>query len=341
MTSSARLERPNTGQESMDFWVDEAIWGHRLHDEQSPWLTILECLGVAYSELGKGRAFEETSGRRLSYTPMLQLRLRNILFNNPKLQLIALRFSNSDEAWKEWREEMSRSCGGIVEPDFQYLAHHFHSFKDFATVVQFLRTSSVEGANNKRWSSQFVFPFGPSALYEDLNVKPGGGTSNDRRFFARSGELLYLMLCRSGRAAEIRDAIKSRFFDNTRQYARLISVLQGPDEFSKSEHPGAYLPYLSLPDYGDLAADWLALLSRALPNYDVLPHLVAITGLHLLLYFLRRAHLECGETSPLTLVAEIVAASRTKVRDLSCDSYAHNNQLPQRALEALDRKSVV
>ena len=24
------------------FWIDEAIWGHRLHDEQTPWLTLLE-----------------------------------------------------------------------------------------------------------------------------------------------------------------------------------------------------------------------------------------------------------------------------------------------------------
>ena len=22
-----------------EMWIDEAIWGHRLHDEQSPWLT--------------------------------------------------------------------------------------------------------------------------------------------------------------------------------------------------------------------------------------------------------------------------------------------------------------
>jgi hypothetical protein len=340
MSMVERLERPNTGQEAMDFWIDEAIWGHRLHDEQSPWLTVLECLGVAYSEFGKGRAFEEPATRRLTYTPMQQLRLRNILFNSPKLQLIAMRYSNSDEAWKVWREEMSRSCGGISDPDFTYLAKHFHSFRDFVTIVQFLRASSVEGANNKRWSSQFVFPFGPEALYEDLNVKPGGGSSNDRRFFARSGELLYLMLCRSGRGSEIRKAIESRFFDRTRPYARLIGVLQGPDELSKSERPGAYLPYASLPDYADLAADWIALLSRSLPSYDVLPHLVTITGLHLSLYFLRRAHQECGEASPLSLVCEIVAPVRTKVRDLSCDSYAHNNQLPQRALESYVQKTV-
>ena len=36
-------------------WVDEAIWGHRLHDEQTPWLTLLEFLGVLLAENGHGR----------------------------------------------------------------------------------------------------------------------------------------------------------------------------------------------------------------------------------------------------------------------------------------------
>lgn len=333
MTTVARLPRPQLSNEPMEFWVDEAIWGHRLHDEQSPWLTLLECFGVAYSEFGRGKAFEEPADRRLTYTPSVQLRLRNILFNNPKMQLIAQRTPNSRAAWKEWQDEMARVSGGLPEPDFSYLSGHFQDFREFTAIVQFLRASAVEGANNKRWSSQFIFPFGPSALYEDLNVKPSG-SSNDRRFFGRTGELLYLMLCRSGRGPEIRDAIAPRFFDKTRPYARLVAVLQGGDEAGKNPKRAGYLPYASLPEYQRLADDWLAILSRPLPSYDALPHLVNITGLHLLLYFLRRAHEECGESRPLSLVAEIVAPGRTIVRDLSCDSYDNNNQLPRRAVEA-------
>ena len=33
-----------------DMWVDEAIWGHRLYDEQTPWLALLEFLNVLRSE---------------------------------------------------------------------------------------------------------------------------------------------------------------------------------------------------------------------------------------------------------------------------------------------------
>jgi hypothetical protein len=43
-------------------WVDEAIWGHRYHDEQNPWLTFLEFLNVFAHEKDKGRAFDEVNG---------------------------------------------------------------------------------------------------------------------------------------------------------------------------------------------------------------------------------------------------------------------------------------
>jgi len=65
-------------------WVDESIWGHRLHDEQSPWLVFLEFMNVFFHEDINGSAFTETSGyNTLSYRPYKRLYLRNILFNNP------------------------------------------------------------------------------------------------------------------------------------------------------------------------------------------------------------------------------------------------------------------
>lgn len=331
----SRLERPHFASgDAPSLWADEAIWGHRLYDEQTPWLSILECLGIAHAEErhGAGRAFQEPSNRRLTYTPLIQLRLRNILFNSPKLALIAERGGADDACWRMWEEEMRETAGGIADPDFAYVRRHFQSFRDFASVVQFLRTSTVEGANNKRWSSQFLFPFGPSALYEDLSVT-GASVSTDRRFFGRTGELLYLMLSRSGRGAEVREAVSRRFLDRSLTYNRLVAVLQGQDEEGRNPRSGAYLPYESLPEFRQLADDWLAILGRTLPGYDALPHLVTITGLHLLLYLLRRAHSEAGDAAPLTLVSEIVSAKRTVVRDLSADSFAHNNLLPQRALE--------
>ena len=41
-----------------DMWVDEAIWGHRLYDEETPWLAFLEFLNVLGSEDHDSRAFQ-------------------------------------------------------------------------------------------------------------------------------------------------------------------------------------------------------------------------------------------------------------------------------------------
>ena len=48
------LPIPATFDQSSSMWVDEAIWGHRLYDEQSPWMVLLEFLNVFHYEVGKG-----------------------------------------------------------------------------------------------------------------------------------------------------------------------------------------------------------------------------------------------------------------------------------------------
>lgn len=329
----APLPPPVDRSRQIELWVDEAIWGHRLYDEQVPWLAFLECLGVAFAEHREGRLFEEPLDRRLTYRPAVQLRLRNILFNNPRITLIAESGGDDESCWRRWFEEMAHESGGIQDPKYEYLRRHFRSFRDFATVVDFVRASTIEGTNNKRWTSQFLFPFGPSAVYEDVDAKKTSYTL-DRRFFQRTGELLYLMLARSGRGIEVRAQVERRLLDPNLPFARLIEVLQGGDQLCESPKAGAYLPFAEREEYGRLAADWLALFARALPGYDVLPHLVTMTGLNLLLYFLQRAREEAGDSGRPALVLEIVSARRTVVRDLSADSYSFNNLLPQRALEA-------
>ncbi|WP_454017699.1 hypothetical protein [Azospirillum sp. Marseille-Q6669] len=320
-----------------DFWIDEAIWGHRLYDEQTPWLTFLEFLTVLLAEHRAGRAFREAGLNSLSYRPQLQLRLRNLVFNNPHIMTVLAEDRADDAAWSIWLEKMAETAGGLEKPDFTYLRNHFESFQDFAAVISFLQGSAIEGSSNKRWSSKFVFPFGPNALYEDANVKPQGSVSNDRRFFARTGELLYLMLCRSRDADALRGLLISRFLENPAPYDSMARALQGEPQSAKAERAGAYLPCSSHPLFDRLAEDWLAILSLPIPAYDAIPHLVTMTGLNLILYQLERAR-EVLDHEPVRLVCEIVSPKKSVVRDLSADSYQRNNVLPQQAVERFVRR---
>lgn len=319
------------------FWIDEAIWGHRLHDEQTPWLTFLEFLTVFLAESRAGRGLREEAMNSLSYKPQLQLRLRNLVFNNPHITTIQQEERPDDTAWALWLEKMAETAGGLEKADFTYLRDRFETFQDFAAVITFLQGSAIEGSSNKRWSSKFVFPFGQHSLYEDISVSPSGGLTNDRRFFARSGEILYLMLCRSKHADRLRSLLVTRFLENAAPYDGMVSALQGEPQLARAERGGAFLPCSSHPVFDRLAEDWIAILSLPIPAYDAIPHLVATTGLNLVLYQLDRAA-EVLERPRPTIVCEIVSFKRSVLRDLSADSYQHNNLLPQEALERYVRK---
>ncbi|SEG64596.1 hypothetical protein SAMN04488144_13243 [Methylobacterium sp. 190mf] len=328
------LNRPTELEERSGpaFWVDEAIWGHRLHDEQSPWLTFLEFMTVLLAEHREGRALREGRPNSLSYKPQLQLRLRNLVFNNPHVATVQADSRSEEAAWALWFEKMTESAGGLDKPDFTYLRDRFESFDDFAAVLRFLQSSAIDGTSNKRWSSKFVFPFGPNSLFEDLNVKPGGSVSNDRRFFARTGELLYLMLARSDRAEDLRNVLVTRFLEEPSPYDGMARALQGECMLAKAERAGAYLPCKSHSIFNRLAADWLSILSLPIPVHDAIPHIVTMTGLNLILYQLDRARELLGRPS-ISMVCEIVSPKKSVVRDLSADSYQQNNMLPQQAIE--------
>ena len=178
---------------SVDFCVDENIWGHRVYDEQLPHLTVLEFLGVLGSNLNKPLRPHEGLGGAVQFRPQRQVRLRGLLFNNPYVESIAESKLPDEEKWRHWIDkfDQGKTGNGDTAGDIAYLRQSFTSFDDFAKAIELLRSSSFESRSNKRWSSKFVFPFGPDALYEDLQIDAKGNMSNDRRFFARTGELLY------------------------------------------------------------------------------------------------------------------------------------------------------
>lgn len=319
---------------SVDFCVDENIWGHRLYDEQLPHLTVLEFLGALGSNLENPLRPHEGPNGTFRFQPQRQIRLRGLLFNNPYVEPISAGAHADGEKWRQWFERFSQGKTGNGDDDMFYLRRSFSSFDDFAKAIELLRSSSFESRSNKRWSSKFVFPFGPDALYEDLQIDSKGNMSNDRRFFARTGELLYLMLTRATRGAELGEILAKRLFDREAPMNRLARALQGAPQRADDSKQSGYLPESSNPRFDQTCDDWLKILDRDMPIYDALEHLIAITGLNMLLYFLERAKRVAGDDEPVEIVCEVVSRTRTKVRALSGDSYQFNQGLPAKAVRA-------
>ncbi len=316
----------------VDFAVDEHIWGHRLYDEQLPHLAVLEFLGVLASNADKPLMAGPED--KVRYRPQRQIRLRGLLFNNPYVEAIREREISDEEKWRQWTERFAEDSAKLGDGDMGYLRGVFNSFDDFAKAIELLRSSAFEARSNKRWSSKFVFPFGPDALYEDLRIDADGGASNDRRFFARTGELLYLMLSRAKNGPQLGHLLVDRLFDRSAPMNRLVRALQGDTQRADDDRAVGYLPHASHPRFDRMCDDWLAILSRDMPVYDALEHLIASAGLNLLLYFLECGKARSGDPEPVELICEIVSRERTKVRALSGDSYQANQALSQRAVRA-------
>ena len=329
---SAIIKRPEI--KSVDFCVDENIWGHRLYDEQLPHLTVLEFLGVLGSNLDRPLRLRAEDGGTVKFKPQRQIRLRSLLFNNPYVESIADGAASDEEKWRLWLDRFAQGATGNGDADMAYLRHSFASFDDFAKAIELLRSSSFESRSNKRWSSKFVFPFGPDALYEDLEIDSKGKMSNDRRFFARTGELLYIMLARSKRGGELGDILTERLFNREAPMNRLTKALQGDSQHADDPRPAGYLPEASNPRFDQICEDWLSILAKDMPIYDALEHLIVISGLNMLLYFMERAKKVAGNDDPVEIVCEIVSKERTKVRALSGDSYQFNQGLPAKAVRA-------
>jgi hypothetical protein len=291
----------------------------------------MEFLGV----LGSNRESPliEAPGEKVRYKPQRQIRLRSLLFNNPYIQTVRDRPISDSDKWDQWQELFLADATGLGDRDIGYLREAFLTFDDFVKAVELLRSSAFEARSNKRWSSKFIFPFGPDALYEDLRID-SSGASNDRRFFARTGEILYLMLCRAAKGPALGKGLVERLFASSAPLNRLARALQGDAQFAQDPRDVGYLPHRSHPRFDRLCEDWLAILSRDMPVYDALEHLITNAGLNLLLYFLECAKAEAGDTDPVEIVCEIVSRERSKVRALSGDSYQVNQALSSRAVRA-------
>lgn len=319
--------------QSLDYWVEEQIWGHRIWDNQTPWLVFLELLGIMESTMSSGALLDE-GGKfyPLVFHPHRRMMLRNVLYNNQIMSFILDKYPDDSRAWREWEVWMKENARGIVERDFGYIAKRFASFEEFTRLIGMLRSATVESESNRRWSSRFLFPFGEDCLYEDVRVTTQGTPSREYINFGRTGELLYLMLCRSTSADQLKPYFEG-VVKNKNPWNTLVSQLQIGEHDHTDPKGKSFLPYAGHPSFDLLGADILHVFGLELPAFDAYPHITLLSALHVMLYQLTVSHQVANCDRPV-LVCEIVAPRKTLVRELSIQSFQANSQLSERAITA-------
>ncbi len=328
------IPAPNGFKKVVKVWVDEAIWGHRFYNDQSPWLVFLEFLCVFRARHRAGYALDEPlpgGTHEVRYHIPRLLPLRELVFNNPHIQRIEATRRSDNEKWLEWL-----SCVNINGSDYSFLRHRFEKFSSLTHVVEYFRNTAIEPNRDRRWTSRFIFPHGPDCLFADLPKNPY--KSPDRRFFARGGELLYLMLCRSGHGREIAELINKKLLRTQDPWNRVAKALLPQDCGSDTKEVSSaigYLPYMEREEYEALAETWKQLLQLQLPGAVLFDPLVRLSALHMLLYILRRAAEEIGgDNKEPRFVLEIAAPGKTVLYELSSESLRANRVSTLRAVRA-------
>ena len=106
-----RLDPPSRFTKDVNIWIDEAIWGHRFYNDQTPWLVLLEFLSIFVSRQTTGHALNENnqtgSHEQFSYSIPRLIPLRELIFNNPHLQHIESVGRSDTEMWNSWLKQFN------------------------------------------------------------------------------------------------------------------------------------------------------------------------------------------------------------------------------------------
>ena len=313
-------------------WVEQQIWGHRLHNDQTPWLLLLEAIGVMAHLAKTGTLLTglEKPGNHEVFTYNIAIRqdLRAILFKDRHIEEIAESNLYSDQSrWSNWYERLSVDDAKRLS----YLQERFTSFTGFRNAVTLLRSAEVEADRKRRASSRHLSPRGPDMMTADYGEpkKKGNQPGKDRRFFARGGELLYLMLNRSHHRSELHELVQTRLLSAKSRWNALAKLLQ-PSQEQTPELSFDNVGYLPLPHhqvYDLIAEDWLAVLSlKALPDDSLPDPLMRLTGLGIIQYMTRRSA-EIVDKEPPVFPLAMVSIETVAVQKLSKDCFArHRDQ---------------
>jgi hypothetical protein len=312
----------------------ESMWGHRLWHRQTPWLILLEFLLVADALQEQGVLFADDETAAVlppaKYRVRKRLFLRYLLFRNPEVDQFTTHRWSEEEMWTKWSDYFrARLPEQGVDGNTEFLQKGFKRFSDFAAAVKLLRETAVDARSTKKRASPFVFPFGPAALYEDLDAR----LKSDRTVFGRTGELLYMMLRRSGLSTELGPLV-CEFLATDSPNNLLLRKLQPPDQPGSGDYkPIGYLPYKRHPSFTRLAEDWLSIRKLGLPGFDAYQHYAPLAAFHVLLYHTETAAAWTGDAN-VYFVCEVLAPKPEAVRQLSIRSFQRNESRARDAVEA-------
>lgn len=203
-------------RDSTFIYLEEEIFGPGFHEDERRLHLMLEFLIVLASQKQNDPMNINQCDKYgcFAFFRRLNLRLRQILFNNPELAIIASNKQITDEQkWQQWLEQfalhskLEKTQEDNSEQNENDLASNiplslqFEQLKEeckgkfdrFVTLVNVLRAWSFAPKTDHQWSTMFLFPFGYDALFMEVN-KEGKVKQN---LMHGAGHIIFSMLARA------------------------------------------------------------------------------------------------------------------------------------------------
>ena len=201
--ASNSLTLPQLDISAIRNWIDYGLWGLLFYDDQSPWLTLTECLQILHyrKSLPDEPLFRPPSvgldgqmqHEQIAYEVPLNFHLRHFLFRDREIAAAAAQ--HSLDVGSQWEVFVKRtrtwSDFDREELDVAYLRDRFEDVLSVQRALDILRSTEIDPFSSRRWTSRHLLPLGPDLLFADVRERSYAG---DRRFMRRTGEILYLML---------------------------------------------------------------------------------------------------------------------------------------------------
>lgn len=330
--------------EAFSSQLSERIWGHRFKDGQKGEEYLLEFLNVMWGTKYKLDA---------SYYERKQMiGFRQFVFEGMK------EGSKSEAPVKLDPEKKERLLATIKDDE------RISIIRNFLVNLEVPLYDKKGKEANRSWYARSLYPLHESLLFFELRTK-GKNISFERNFYARGGELYYLMLTYGTRRDKaLRKQIETRLqelLQRNKKIEYLVNELENiienreagkaegsPQYLKKNEKEHEY-PHLPVEDcelFLKFSEQFAQVISLRLDIYELFRLLTSLICYHLTLYMNQRASEGCGgnvctveeqihcKICQTTYFFDCLDAQVPQVRKLASDTFTKNETLIKRKFES-------
>ncbi|WP_371187836.1 hypothetical protein [Thalassotalea maritima] len=328
--------------------IIENIWGHRFRSDQTPALLFFELLCVIESQLqAKKHGLIENifspSNTTLYFKHRQFFKLRILLYQNEILETLESSDLTDSEKWEkqfEYLTSIKNDLFSFNEEDINHIRVNFSSFESFYNAIKILCSLTFDPLSKKRWSSKFIYPISIDYVWCDFDNKNG---TEDRRFFARGGELVYLMLCRAGddTKARLESCFEEWLGEGENAFTKLANLLVRKEEriplSEQKRKELGFLPYTALDIFDNFGRDISGIMSLDLEKLDKIKVMIDMVGFHVGNYIYSIGDTYSNQSNPKELrrpfyIVEVMSKVTNSIRKTSIQSISTQRNNLKRSL---------